>query len=93
MAAYRVAQRLDDENIPVAFLLAPEHDNNLKTSHVDLYAKGGTQYGVIGFSNGDMDSYEASMYEQAMKAVNDDFPQYLASNTGFENSDRVLAAK
>jgi len=50
-ATYHVAQRLDDEGIPVAFLLAPEHDDNLKTSHVDFYTKGGTKHYSIGFDN------------------------------------------
>ncbi len=92
MAAYRVAQRLDDENIPVAFLLAPEHDNNINTSHVDFYTKGGTKYYSIGSTNSDIGEYEDGMYGQAMKALNDDFPQYLSSNTNLKNTDRILAA-
>ncbi len=75
MAPYRVAQRLDDQGVPVAFLLAPEHDNNLDTTHVDFYSNGGTKYFVIGFSNGDMVSFEQSLYEQAMKAYQEGFAQ------------------
>jgi len=93
-AAYHVAQRLDEEGVPVAFLLAPDHDNNLKTSHVDFYSKGGTQYGTIGFSNGDMKSFENSMYKQAMNAVRDDFPQYASISSGKTTvaSTRILAS-
>jgi len=87
MAAYRVAQRLDDEGIPIAFLLAPDHDKNEDSTHVDFYTKGGTQYGVIGFSNGDMKSFENSMHELAMKAVRDDFPQYIAANKSSSKTD------
>jgi len=50
MAAYRVAQCLDDEGIPIAFLLAPDHDKNEDSTHVDFYTKGGTQYGVMTWS-------------------------------------------
>ncbi len=93
-AAYRVAQRLDDENIPVAFLLGPEHDNNINTSHVDFYTKGGTKYYSIGFDNSDMGKYESGMYEQAMKAVNDDFPEYTSVSGGQPTvaSARILAS-
>ena len=76
LAAYRVAQRLDDEGVPVAFLLAPDHDGIPESSHVDFYTKGGTEYFVIGFSNGDMGSYENTMYDQAMKAYREDFPEF-----------------
>lgn len=73
MAPYNVAQRLDDEGIPVAFLLAPEHDDNEDTAHVDFYTKGATKYFVLGFSNGDMASFEQSLYEQAIKAYEEGF--------------------
>ena len=73
MAPYNVAQRLDDEGIPVAFLLAPEHDDNIDTAHVDFYTKGSTKYGLLAFSNGDMASFEQSLYEQAMKAYEEGF--------------------
>ncbi len=79
MAAYRVAQRLDDENIPVAFLLAPDEDNIENTMSVAFYAKGGTQYSVTAFDNDKItiERTEADLYGQAMNAVRDDFPQYL----------------
>ena len=80
MAAYRTAQRLDDEGVPIAFLLAPDIDSNLDTTHVEFYSKGGTKYSAIGVSTGNMGELEIGLYRQAMKAYREDFPE-LAKKT------------
>lgn len=95
MAAYRVAQRLDDEGVPVAFLLAPDRDGLPQTMHVDFYGKGGTQYGASTYDNdkSTVEGNEAIIYDGAMQAVREDFPQYVASNAVIQKTDRILAAK
>ena len=77
MAAYRVAQRLDDENVPVAFLLAPDRDGSPITMHVDYYANGGTKYYVTAYDNDNIsvEQTEADLYGQAMKAYTEGFAQ------------------
>jgi len=79
MAAYRVAKRLDSEGVPVAFLIAPDRDTLPQTMHVDFYGNGGTRYGATAYDNAKntIEKTEAGLYEWAMKAVKDDFPQYL----------------
>lgn len=70
MAAYRVAQRLDDEGVPVAFLLAPDNDGTLKSMHVDYYTKGATRFGFTAYDNqkNTVAQSEAGLYEYARKA-------------------------
>ena len=80
LAAYRVAQRLDDEGVPVAFLLAPDHDGVSGTSYVDFYTKGGTKYGALGVGGGDTSDFEQGLYEQAIAAYREYFPE-LAEKT------------
>ena len=75
MAAYRVAQRLDEEGVPVAFLLAPDRDGLLQTMHVDYYSKGGTKYGLTAYDNENIAiaTTEENLYNQARKAYEEDF--------------------
>lgn len=82
LAAYRVAQRLDDEGVPIAFLLAPDHDGWPESSYVQFYTKGGTQYGTIAAvgEGGDTTDFEQKMYDQALKAYRQYFPE-LAEKT------------
>ena len=80
LAAYRVAQRLDDEGVPIAFLLAPDHDGLPESSYVEFYTKGGTQYGTVGIGGGDSTEFEQKMYNQALKAYREYFPE-LAEKT------------
>ena len=83
LAAYRVAQRLDDEGVPIAFLLAPDHDGLPHTSHIDFYTKGGTDYSTIGLGGAetkDTRDFEQGLYEQALKAYREYFPE-LAEKT------------
>ena len=80
LAAYRVAQRLDDEGVPVAFLLAPDHDGLKHTSHIDFYTNGGTKYSTIAFSGEDTSDFEVGLYDQALKAYREGFPE-LAEKT------------
>lgn len=95
MAAYRVAQRLDDEGVPVAFLLGPASGDILNIMQVDFYTKGGKQYGyaAVDNENNTIAENEAGMYEQAIKAYNKDFGQ-TASIDSFktENPVATLAA-
>ena len=74
-AAYRVAQRLDDEGVPVAFLLAPDEDNIDITMSVEFYTKGGTKYFFMAYDNdkNTMEDREAGLYRQARKAYDEDF--------------------
>lgn len=83
MAAYRVAQRLDDEGIPVAFLLAPDNDGTLKSMHVDYYTKGGTKYGLTAYDNHKItiEETEAGLYKQARKAYDEGFGGKALDNT------------
>ncbi len=76
--AYEVAQRLDDEGVPVAFLLAPDHDEDLTSTVVEFYTQGGTKYNSMIFSENNMDSVKQNMYVHAMKAYLEDFPPDLA---------------
>ena len=75
MAAYRVAQRLDDEGVPIAFLLAPASGKTLTVMQVDFYTKGGTQYGLVAYDNehNTIANTELGLYEQAIKAYEEDF--------------------
>ena len=75
MAAYHVAQRLDDEGIPIAFLLAPDNDGTLKSMHVDYYTNGGTRFGFTAYDNqkSTVAKREEGLYEYAKKAYNDGF--------------------
>ena len=74
-AAYRVAQRLDDEGVPVAFLLAPDRDNIDITMSVEFYTKGGTKYSVGVYDNhkNNIAKTELDLYSQARKAYDEDF--------------------
>lgn len=74
-AAYRVAQRLDDEGVPIAFLLAPDRDNIDITMSVAFYTKGGTKYSVMSYDNhkNTIAQNEEQLYETARKAYNEDF--------------------
>ena len=95
MAAYRVAQRLDDEGIPIAFLLAPDNDGTLKTMHVDYYTKGGTKYFVTAYDNKNitMATTEADLYSQAKKAYDEDFGGFASlDNLGTEKPVPTLAS-
>ena len=80
MAAYRVAQRLDDEGVPVAFLLAPDEDNIDITMSVAFYTKGGTKYAYMAYDNNKntISGTEAGLYSQAKKAYNEDFGNLVA---------------
>ena len=75
MAAYRVAQRLDDEGVPVAFLLAPDRDNIDITMSVAFYTKGGTKYAFMAYDNhkNTIAQNEEGLYRQAKKAYEEDF--------------------
>ncbi len=70
MAAYRIAQRLDDEGIPVAFLLAPDRDTIDITMHVDYWTSGWTKFGLSAYDNdkNTLENTEKGLYEQAKKA-------------------------
>jgi len=74
-AAYRVAQRLDEEGVPVAFLLAPDRDNIDITMSVEFYTKGGTKYSVGTYDNhkNTIAKTELDLYSQARKAYEEDF--------------------
>ena len=74
-AAYRVAQRLDDEGVPVAFLLAPDRDNIDITMSVAFYTKGGYKYAFMAYDNdkNTIAQNEAGLYRQARKAYDEDF--------------------
>lgn len=87
MAAYRAAQRLDDEGVPVAFLLAPDEDNIDITMSVEFYAKGGYKYAVMAYDNdkNTPSENEQGIYNQAKKAYQDDFGK-LASVTAGQDS-------
>ncbi len=82
MAAYRVAQRLDDEGIPVAFLLAPDNDGTLKSMHVDYYINGGTRFGFTAYDNqkSTVAKREEGLYEYAKKAYNEGFGGLVKGN-------------
>lgn len=75
MAAYRVAQRLDDEGVSVAFLLAPDRDNIDITMSVAFYAKGGYKYAFMAYDNdkNTIAQNEEGLYRQARKAYDEDF--------------------
>lgn len=75
MIAYKVAQRLDDEGVPVAFLLAPDWDDIAITMHVDYYARGGTKFGYSAYDNHKTtpEKTEAGLYEWAMRAYKEEF--------------------
>lgn len=82
MAAYRVAQRLDDEGVPIAFLLAPDRDNIDITMSVAFYTKGGYKYAFMAYDNdkNTIAENEEGLYRQALKAYREDFPE-LAKKT------------
>ena len=86
MAAYRVAQRLDDEGVPVAFLLAPDEDNIDITMSVEFYTKGGTKYAFMAYDNhkNTIAQNEEGLYRQARKAYEEDFDD-LAKNSEISN--------
>lgn len=94
-AAFRTAMRLDDEGIPVAFLLAPDRDGLPQTMHIDFYGKGGTRYGATAYDNdkNTVSGNESIIYDQAMKAVSEDFPEYVAVSTDYRKTDHLLAVK
>ncbi|MDM3871795.1 hypothetical protein QSV34_10575 [Porticoccus sp. W117] len=75
MAAYRVAQRLDDEGIPVAFLLSPDRDNIDITMYVDYWAKGSSKYWVAAYDNdkNTIEETEQGLYDQAVAAYEHGF--------------------
>lgn len=79
MAAYRVAQRLDDEGIPVAFLLAPDRDTIDITMHVDYWTSGWSKFGLSAYDNdkNTIEGTEAGLYEQAKKAYEYNLVQNL----------------
>lgn len=95
-AAYRAAQRLDDEGIPVAFLLAPDRDNIDITMSVAFYTNGGTKYSVMAYDN-DKNSIaknESTLYEQAMNAYNDGFGSLVSMNSTEATSvEQTLAVR
>lgn len=70
MAAYRIAQRLDEEGIPVAFLLAPDRDTIDISMHVDYWTSGWTKFGLSAYDNdkNTIENTEKGLYEQAIKA-------------------------
>ena len=73
--AYRIAQRLDDEGLPVALLLAPDRDNIDITMSVAFYTKGGTKYAFMAYDNhkNTIAQNEEGLYHQAKKAYEEDF--------------------
>ena len=95
-AAYRVAQRLDDEGVPVAFLLAPDRDNIDITMSVSFYTKGGTKYAFMAYDNdkNTMSQNEEGLYRQARKAYNEDFGGYASlDNSVVERPAPTLASR
>ena len=70
MAAYRVAQRIDEEGIPVAFLLAPDRDAIDITMHVDYWTSGWSRFGLSAYDNdkNTIEDTEKGLYGQAKKA-------------------------
>ncbi|MBL4589725.1 MAG: hypothetical protein JKY11_06585 [Alphaproteobacteria bacterium] len=95
MAAYRVAQRLDEEGVPIAFLLAPDRDGMPQTMHVDYYAKGGTKYFVTAYDNKNITiaTTEANLYSQAKKAYNEDFGRLVLVSSTDDLPAQTLAAR
>ena len=79
MAAYRVAQRIDDEGIPVAFLLAPDRDTIDITMHVDYWTSGWSKFGLSAYDNdkNTIEGTEKGLYEQAKKAYEYNLAQNL----------------
>ncbi len=95
MAAYRVAQRLDDEGIPIAFLLAPDRDNIDITMSVAFYTKGGYKYAYMAYDNhkSTISETESGLYNQAKKAYEEDFGNLAAiDNVGTEKYVPSLAS-
>ena len=96
MAAYRVAQRLDDEGVPVAFLLAPDEDNIDITMSVAFYTKGGTKYAFMAYDNdkNTIVQNEEGLYRQARKAYEEDFGELSKSkrstNPSLDNFSLLL---
>ncbi len=79
MAAYEVAQMLDDEGYSVAFLLAPDrdggarrHNGNDITASVEFYTDGYTKYSTMLYDNksNTRNSRMQLLYEQAKTAYN-----------------------
>ena len=96
MAAYRVAQRLDEEGVPVAFLLAPDEDNIDITMSVAFYTKGGTKYAFMAYDNhkNTIAQNEEGLYLQARKAYNEDFGTFASlGNSEAERPAPTLASR
>lgn len=95
MAAYRVAQRLDDEGVPVAFLLAPDEDNIDITMSVAFYTKGGTKYSFMAYDNdkNTMQDREEGLYSQARKAYDEDFGGLARVSNTKTAPDSLLAIR
>ena len=95
MAAYRVAQRLDDEGVPIAFLLAPDEDNIDITMSVAFYTKGGYKYSVNTYDNEHITiaETETALYRQARKAYDEDFGTLAGVSNTDAIPDRTLAAR
>lgn len=70
MAAYHVAQRIEEEGIPVTLLLAPDRDTIDITMHVDYWTSGWSKFGLSAYDNdkNTIEDIENGLYEQAKKA-------------------------
>lgn len=75
MMAYGVAQRLDEEGIPIAFLLASSDLDTDKVMYVEYYANGGKKFSTIAYDNEHISTEkgETDLYEHAKKAYADGF--------------------